>query len=286
MKKIIMMKGLPASGKTTLAKKLVDSSNGRLKRISKDDLRAMLDNGKHSRESEKLVVIVRDMLAELFLESGRGVIIDDTNLNPVHEIALKNLAVECKVPFFTVDMTESITPEECIKRDLGRSNSVGSKVIMDMYKKYIKNPAEVQVYNKSNFEAIICDIDGTLAKITDRSPYDTAKCDRDIVNRNVADVVRTYYKHKGRTVILVSGREEKFRDLTVKWLSQNGIFYDQLYMRPTDDFRPDTEVKKEIFDRHIRNKYNVMFVLDDRDRVVNMWRDLGLTCLQVAEGDF
>lgn len=62
--------------------------------------------------------------------------------------------------------------------------------------------------------------------------------------------------------------------------------YDWLYMRPEGDVRKDTEIKREIFDNYIRDKYRVLFVLDDRNSVVKMWRDLGLKCLQVAEGDF
>ena len=61
---------------------------------------------------------------------------------------------------------------------------------------------------------------------------------------------------------------------------------DELFMRPTGDTRKDSILKKEIYDNHIKGKYNVKYVLDDRDSVVEMWREQGLTCLQVAPGDF
>ncbi len=57
-------------------------------------------------------------------------------------------------------------------------------------------------------------------------------------------------------------------------------------MRKTDDFRPDEDVKKEIYNENIKNKFNVLYVFDDRNSVVNIWRNEGLTCLQVANGDF
>jgi adenylate cyclase class IV len=57
-------------------------------------------------------------------------------------------------------------------------------------------------------------------------------------------------------------------------------------MRKTGDNRPDNIVKKEIFDSNIKNNYYIEFVLDDRNKVVKMWRELGLTCLQVADGNF
>ncbi len=133
--------------------------------------------------------------------------------------------------------------------------------------------------------AIICDIDGTLAHMCDRSPYDYSKVDGDTVNEPVADILRQY---KGDIfVIIVSGREATCQKETEKWLKDKGISYHRLYMRKIDDNRGDQIVKKEIFDKHIKDKYKILFVLDDRDRVVKMWREeLGLTCLQVAYGDF
>ena len=73
---------------------------------------------------------------------------------------------------------------------------------------------------------------------------------------------------------------------TIKWLNDNGIKFDDLYMRFTNDLRKDSIVKQEIYEMCIKDKYNVLFVLDDRDQVVNMWREQGLKCLQVAEGNF
>ena len=57
-------------------------------------------------------------------------------------------------------------------------------------------------------------------------------------------------------------------------------------MRKDNDFRPDEEIKKEIYFNKIINNYNILFILDDRTKVVKMWRELKLTCLQVDDGDF
>lgn len=73
---------------------------------------------------------------------------------------------------------------------------------------------------------------------------------------------------------------------TEKWLRGNDITYGMLLMRPEGDIRKDSIVKREIFENYIRDYYNIQFVLDDRNQVVEMWRSLGLKCLQVAEGDF
>ena len=133
--------------------------------------------------------------------------------------------------------------------------------------------------------AIICDLDGTLAHLNGRSPYDASPRFPDGLNEPIAHVVRTYAE-TGVAVILMSGRESRFRLATERWLAHHGIPYADLHMRRTKDFRKDAIVKTELFDAHIRGRYEVLFVLDDRNQVVEMWRVMGLTCLQVAAGDF
>ena len=84
----------------------------------------------------------------------------------------------------------------------------------------------------------------------------------------------------------MSGRSSEFRAHTERWLQANNIRYSELHMRAEGDQRKDSIVKRELFDAHVRGKWNVSFVLDDRQQVVDMWRGLGLVCLQVAPGDF
>ena len=133
--------------------------------------------------------------------------------------------------------------------------------------------------------AIICDLDGTLAHLNGRNPYDASTCLDDGLNHPVAHIVRTYAAN-GATVLLVSGREARYRKATERWLEKHAVPYEALHMRPTRDFRKDAVVKTEIYHAHIHGQYEVLFVLDDRTQVVEMWRALGLTCLQVAVGDF
>src|SRR5687768_9928057 len=90
--KVILTRGLPASGKTSWAKEQVANGNGRVKRVNKDDLRAMLDNGKHSRQREEEVLHARDMLVELALIKKYTAIVDDTNFSESHYERLKKIA--------------------------------------------------------------------------------------------------------------------------------------------------------------------------------------------------
>ena len=135
-------------------------------------------------------------------------------------------------------------------------------------------------------KAIICDIDGTLAHMQNRSPYDWDKVGDDVVDKTIKEILRTFYNTSEYAIILISGRNDVCRQITERWLGKNYIFYDALYMRNHNDYRPDEVIKKEIYDKHIKDKYDVEFVLDDRNKVVKMWRGIGLKCLQVEEGDF
>lgn len=278
MLKVILTKGLPASGKTTWAKEQLKLYPNAYKRVNKDDLRAMLDDSKYSSDAEKFILKVRDLIISEALANGKHVIVDDTNLAPKHVARIKQL-IHGKAEMQIWDFT-SVTPEECIKRDLKRCNSVGQKVIRDMYNQFIKPPRDVIQINPELPYAVICDLDGTLALLNGRSPYDASTCENDLLNVPVANLI------ENQKVILVSGREDKYKEQTEKFLNKYGIVYEALYMRKADDTRKDAIIKREIFDNHIRCKYNISFVLDDRNSVVEMWRDMGLTCLQVADGDF
>lgn len=134
-------------------------------------------------------------------------------------------------------------------------------------------------------DAIICDIDGTLAHRKDRSPYDYSRVREDDVDVDIRDLIYVHYI-AGTTIILLSGREDSCEEDTQQWLQDNLVPHHELFMRDSGDYRKDSIVKRELFDQHIRDNYRVRFVLDDRDQVVQMWRDLGLKCFQVAEGAF
>lgn len=285
MNKVILTKGLPASGKTTWAKKMLDENPEQFKRINKDDLRAMLDNKFFSRKNEKFVLKIRDTIINEALNEGFNVIVDDTNINPKHHNHISQLVsgrAEVEVAEFNSEAVEDL-----IERDKQRENPVGSKVIRRMYG-YMLGVEEGDKVQKVEGlpSAVMCDLDGTLAKIKGRSPYDASTCETDQVNEPVRAILFNYWKCTGNPIILVSGRDEKYVVQTMNWLRDHDIPYDLLYMRGVGDNRRDSIVKREIFDRNIRGKFNIDFVMDDRDQVVDLWRGLGLTCLQVDYGDF
>lgn len=283
MKKLLMLKGLPASGKSTFAKELVKTQG--YVRVNKDDLRAMLHGSKHTKGNEAQTLRIRDAVIADSLHNGRNVVVDDTNLNPIHEQVLRELAAQFgaqfSVKFFDV------SPAECIERDLKRPVSVGSRVIMQQYNQWLRKAPVEPVFNPELPTAILCDIDGTLAKMGTRSPFDWKKVGQDTLNRPVAHVLDKFARDGDVSIVMMSGRDSVCRQETRDWLKRHHIKYTALHMRAEGDNRKDNIVKRELYEQHIAGKYNVLFVLDDRNQVVDMWRnELGLTVLQVAEGDF
>ena len=281
MQKIIMTKGLPASGKSTWAKEQL--KNGKTKRVNKDDLRAMIDNGTWSRENEKLVLSVRDEIIIQSLSLGYNVIVDDTNFSSDHKKRLEELAKEAGADFEIKDFTD-VPLVLCLERDAARHNPVGKKVIMQMFNQYLKPAVPEYKFQRGKVNAIICDIDGTLAHMKNRGPFDWHKVEGDFVDQIVHSVIE---KFKVDTdILIVSGRDGVCETETRNWLTNNGIEYDKLFMRPVGNNEKDSIIKERIFREQIDPFYNILFVLDDRKQVIDMWRSLGLKCFQVADGDF
>jgi predicted kinase len=293
MKKLLILRGLPASGKSTFARNLLTENPHAWKRLNKDELRAMLDNSMHSNPNEKFVERVRDFMLVEALKEGKHVVIDDTNLSdrPIERITqvvqkyMKDSGDKVNIEIKGFDTTL----DECLERDEKRDKKVGRDVIIRMYKQHILKDERGPHYQEQDDTlppAILCDLDGTLAIIHDRSPFDAKRCETDLLNIPVAEIVKTYHE-KGVKIILMSGREDSSRSQTMNWLSYNKIPYNALYMRKTGDIRKDSVVKKELYEAHVKRQFFVQFVLDDRNQVVDLWRlDLGLLCLQVNYGDF
>lgn len=145
-------------------------------------------------------------------------------------------------------------------------------------------PAEPDVY--------LVDLDGTtsLRNMDDpdvRGPYDWDRVGEDHPNEPIVTIVRTL-AHAGGLIIYVTGRPEDCRAATSVWIAASiGVPGEALLMRAAGDHRPDEVVKRELYERWVKQLYRVTAVFDDRAKVVRMWRDdLGLTVLQVADGAF
>lgn len=292
MAKLTIMRGLPASGKSTRAKEIIEAT-GNTVRVNKDLLRTMLHFDKWTGYNESITRAMAYAIAKECLIGGINVIIDDTNLNEGTLQGWKDLGKRMeltKVEVIDVDCSV----EECLKRDNEREESVGENVIMGMAMSSGKYPQPKK-------GIVIFDLDGTLANVDHRrhyikqEPKDWKSFFAEIVNdtprQEIVDMLMKY-EGEGYEIFIVSGRPEggrsntDGREQTEAWLEKTFKGYKPykaLFMRRSDDKRPDTEVKKEIYDKCFKN-YPVHKVIDDRPSVIRMWKEQGLDVIDVGDG--
>jgi len=143
---------------------------------------------------------------------------------------------------------------------------------------------------------LLFDIDGTIAKIDHRRPLVTKNkpdwktfnslMGDDQPNLPVVTLYKTLWSSNEYEIFLLSGRSEEFREITETWLFWNQIPFKRLIMRRKGDGRADEKIKEEIYLDLIHKNHEILFVVDDRDKVVDMWRRNGVTCLQCDYGNF
>ncbi len=312
MQQVLILTGISGSGKSTFSRQFVQQ-NPRWLRVNRDDLRKSIisvslndywqwDKNQISR-IETLVNELQKTTVQEALRRGWNVLIDNTHIKQkyINDLVKLTEGFEVEVRFKLIE----ISLEEAIERDRNREDIVGEHIIREQY-------AKLQILKKNfDFSAtllpkpqlpvtaeqdeklpkcVLVDIDGTVAKMNGRMAYDWKRVGEDEPKWNVINLVKSLKNH-GYRIIFFSGRDGVCHPETSSWLSQ---YFDweenidfQLYMREPKDQRKDSIVKKEMFETHIRNRYYVEMVIDDRDQVVAMWRkELGLTCLQVDYGDF
>jgi len=286
-----MLRGLPASGKSTYAKEKV-KKDGNWVRVNRDDIRAMLGT-RWSPSSERLTVEVEKAIAFEALQMGRNVIVDDTNLGPKHESLWKrfceefNDAQENESRHVKFKLTEFDTPFDlCVLRDFGRQNGVGRNVIAKMAARYGRllwpdNPI------------VLVDIDGTLADGSHREHLvrtEPKQWDQYLELCNLDAPVVPVFEwvaelSKDHTIVIVSGRgaerEQKTYDWFNKiWVEKAAPYFPvfQWFFRNAGDHRPDDIVKLEVL--YLLPRKPVM-VIDDRPSVIRAWRSKGLKVIPV-----
>lgn len=289
--------GIPASGKTTWSEQFLFSHSDWV-RVNRDDFRRMLRN------EAVCEFQIENMITDLCYESiiaslqkKKNVIVDNTHLQRKHIEAL----VEAVQEYADIEFQPfPISLDKALERDANRAKKVGEKVITRMYKEYVKLmdsydlvnlKQKPRIYEDAPFDeelpsCVLFDIDGTLAHMNGkRGPFDWHRVDVDDLDTAVARMFKLH-KAAGEIVYCVSGRDESARQKTEEWLDFYDLNPDGLYMRPRNDYRPDTIIKREIYETRFKNKFNILNIYDDRKSVVDMWRSLGLKVFQVNPGRF
>ncbi|MBX7227319.1 MAG: AAA family ATPase [Chitinophagales bacterium] len=293
---ILVLIGSPCSGKSTFAEYYAKFHD--VFRINRDDLRKML------RFSEQMEFYDEDLLTEITykmmgtaLAKGKNLLIDNTHTKKEYldEIIQRfNHLADIKFKVFEVPL------EELLERNQERTRKVPLGVIrsgFDRVKHLVQSfdfsdrpktdrphRAKQQPFQPEKPYAVLCDLDGTLC-ITNRDMFNPEEAEilADQPNIPVVEViVPLAIKY---TIIFVSGREDKYKQVSLKWIEQHtGIKDCQLLMRKTGDYRKDSIIKSEILNEQILPNYNVLFAVDDRLQVCKMWYDEGIFCFNVNQG--
>lgn len=304
--------GCPGSGKTTWAKEQV-RRKGNTVLVCRDDFRDQLFGGlqtyKFSKTKEQLVTDAQKAAIVAAFNRGQNVIVADTHCSSKYLTSWKQFAKEHNATFSTHDMFKAYLKEQadavatrgldgvmgtyrarCQKWNLTRLNSVPPEVVDEMFDRYLDQiygfKIPQHIHHENLQKAAVFDIDGTLAHMLDlRGPFDWKKVGVDKVDLVVAEIM-SMYRTAGYAIIVMSGRDGVCEPETRQWLKDNNLEYDYLFMRAPNDQRNDGIVKQELFMDKVDGNFNVHVCFDDRNRVVDRWRAMGIKCLQCEPGNF
>lgn len=291
--KIIVLQGCPCSGKTTWAKEYLKDHEAVY--VNRDSIRCELNGGKYTLKKEDEVTAMESYRVIEGLDKGSDVIIDATNLNPKTIKKWQRLA---DLKGAEINFKEFYVPiEEAIKRSKARKAEGGlyiSKAVMtSFYKKYYPERLKEELTDKRKIlkpdftlhPAVICDLDGTLALHQGRDPFDWASIPEDAIDPRLEHILKDYCC-QGVAIIFVTGRPERARAATEKWLFDHELYSYKLYMRADNDFSHGDDYKRKVYKEHIKGDYNVYCVFEDSNKCVKMWRDEGLLTCQVENSDY
>lgn len=298
MSKIILCQGIQGSGKSTWAKAWAKKDPDNRVRLNYDDLRNMMGTY-WVPNREGMLKVIEDAFLTKAVQKGYDIVIDNMNLNPKTIARYEEWA---KQNNYELERILFDTPvEECIRRDKNRPEPIGEMVIKrtwNTYRNYIiqesiKKMRDNELIQNPNLpHCILVDMDATLFLNTSGRPFYGDELEptdilKDVPIPATITLVKAY-QATGNLVIGLSGREDKpqIRACTLKQCENVGIHLDGLILRPVGSRKRGDVSKKELFEENIKDKYFVDFVLDDSSKVVKMYRDLGLTCLQPNDGKF
>lgn len=299
--KLEILIGASGSGKSTYASNKVQSDFNRYIRVNRDDIRQLLfgynditiDNYyklPNLNKLEKEVTKYEDTLIYEGIESNKTVIIDNTNLNRQKDLeSLKYWNVETELTFFDTDEST------CVVNDYYRSRKVGRNIIRKQCRqlKSLKDSLEanpidftpIQLDNNPNKPpCIVVDIDNTLAHNNSRNPFDWKRVGEDTVDRSLSEILFCM-DNDSIDIIIATGRDGICLKDTKNWLRKYNIWYDDIYIRPENNYEPDWIIKQRIAQEILTDRH-ILAWFDDRLQVSRHLRMLGLDIYNVRHGNF
>lgn len=295
--KILMLRGIPGTGKTDAAFAWVAENKGWHMRVSRSDISEQLYGRFYDTltDEHELATVshMQHSMVNGALKAHLSVVIDDPNLDAQTIREWMSLADRYKVKFenrdfeadFTTALRNTQMPEEAFRKHY--NFTVKGKLAPMPEKPEVQHldaTTFTYVPDESLPPAYICDLDGTVFKMVGRSPFAYHRVDEDELIENVARVVKILAGHA--EIVFMTGREDVCRELSKVTLESHGFVVNYMYMRPEGDKdTPDQQLKLDLFNEHVRHNFNVLGVFDDRRKVCKMWEEIGLTLFRVGPMD-
>lgn len=289
MKKLILLVGPPGSGKSTLAKKYVAEG---FTYINQDK------QGKGHLQ-----------LFEAALKRGEDVIVDRMGFSKAQRDKYKLVAAAEAywIEIIVLHQPYQVCFDRCMTRqdhETIKDEQAARSALNMFFTKYervadCEADAVTRIWPEGHKpQAIVCDLDGTLCDVAHRRHFVRRPTGEkkdwqgffkgmvdDKPNRWCKDLLLRFFGPE-MCIVFCSGRPDSWRKETLAWLRHHGVDIGPLYMRPRSDSRQDNIVKEIILDFEILTRFVPYFMIDDRQQVVDMWRERGFTCLQCDSGDF
>lgn len=303
IKKIILTRGIPGSGKSTWAKDWVAEDPEHRIRLNWDDMRNML--GPYwvpSRENINKTMLWNAVNTAAYCTTPYDIVIDNMNLNPkgwkevedwINTYNKSSHAVGINAQY-VLEFKDFFTPvEECIRRDAKRPNPIGEKTIRDIWRRYrhfIQTTAVENMVAKSRPttgkpRCVVIDMDSTMCfNLTKRPWYGEGAAEGmldDIPNTGVVDIVKVL--QNTYPIIVATGRDTSQAGVTIEWLSKQGITPTASFFRTQGDCRKGVEIKRGQIELILKD-YDIVAIFEDCEPIVQMYRDMGLTVLQPNKG--
>lgn len=300
--RITVLVGISGSGKSTWANEQWKENPHNTTVVNRDKIRELLFGYTEAsmrnywaREDlfslEKKVTHYEDTLINDALNHGNHVIVDATHLKRQYIERFKYWNVPTTIKSFLTTISDAVN------RDMKRTRKVGHEVIIKQHaqfktlaKQLVAKPIDFTPVEFENsikkYPAVIFDIDGTLAHMEGRSPYEWGRVREDKIDSSTVDILKQLkaspYAPK---IIICTGRDGIALFETKRWLEDYGIPYDEIYIRPEKDSRPDWVVKEEMWRKIAETSY-IQGMFDDRLQVVRRARALGLKVFNVEYHNF
>ena len=266
MAKLIMLKGLPASGKTTWAMKQLEQGN--FFRISLKDIEQTMTEKNSKKKISNALRIRNDLLENILKNKLGNVILDDYNLSLISQRAIEKMCSKHGYDFEVKSFLD-VPINECIKRDLKRKNSVGSKRIQKLYNQYLALDFQRNLESDwSKKRCLIINLD-TLPRL-EPSYFITM----------LIDAINATYGDFYVDMIILSNEHQKRRQELVNWLEKHLIDINHIIMKDDNDYSSSSDFKKAKM-KEIEEKYAVLGIIETDEVMCNFWESLGYNVMKM-----